>query len=194
MTTSTLTSSGMLSAFGSTSFTLKSRFSSSMKTHGWFAPLAHRIIIGSRLPITGSELITPTTGFVRRHDARDGARDVVFEQALALGAKERDRFLLIEQADAQAEINRLAVERSCAFDAVELGGIFRVGIRLGIELLDFDLPFEACRIFAEQIVDSLRVGLQKDRHTARALACSKTESAPAYRASRGSPVVPRESV
>ena len=58
-------SSGILSAVISTVFTVKSRFISSRKTHAFSPPgrPMRCIIAAIGLPLTGSALITPTTGF-----------------------------------------------------------------------------------------------------------------------------------
>ena len=130
---------------------------------GWFTPLLHRH--HRTRPHHRQRTEHADDWFVRRHDARDGARDVVFEEALALRAEERDRFFLIQQADAQTEIDTLAIREKLRLDAFELGGIFRVGVRLGIELLDLNQAARILPIFAQQIVDLLGISLQKNRHT-----------------------------
>ena len=108
-------SSGILSAVISTCFTLKSRFSSLMNAQGGDSSCPRRIIIiGFISPMTGSGLITPTTGFFGRHHARDGARDIVFQQALAIRGEKGNGLLLVEHADAQAEIDSLAAAQVAA--------------------------------------------------------------------------------
>ena len=56
-------SSSILSTPSETSFTVKSRFNSVMRTHGSCPRWPIRAIIGLNSPKTGSALITPTTGF-----------------------------------------------------------------------------------------------------------------------------------
>ena len=109
--------------------------------------------------------------FRRRH-ARDGAGEIVFQQPLAVGREKSERLFLVEHRHAHAEIHALAVGRRLAFDAVELCRILGVRIRLGIELLDFDVSVRRLPVFAEQVFHALRVAFQKDRHpvfTARAV-------------------------
>ena len=102
-------------------------------------------VIGfSGRPSTGKPAMTPTTGFLGRRDLRDRARDVVFEQALAVGRQHGYRRLLVEERYGEAEIELLAGVRQLAFDVVERGGILGIGIGLGIEALDDDFAVARC--------------------------------------------------
>ena len=75
-----------------------------------------------------------------RHDAdhrllgrahlRDRARDVVLEQALAVGREHRDRGFLVEEGHRESEVELFAGVGLLAFDAVELRRFFGVGIGL----------------------------------------------------------------
>jgi len=62
--------------------------------------------------------------------------------------------------DGDAHVERLAVRQHLAFDAVELGGIFGIGIWLGIEPLESDVLFAVLLVFGKEVVDMLRINLE----------------------------------
>ena len=104
-------------------------------------------------------------GLFRRHHARNGAGNFVFELPLLARVEERLGLFRIEHRHAEAEVNRLAAELDHAgFDSVELRRVLGVRIRLGIELLDYDLALRCLPEFIEQILHDLRVVFQKHRH------------------------------
>ena len=104
----------------------------------------------------------------RVRDARDGAGEVILQQLLALGREERQRDLLVEAVDGDAEVNLLAGLRGLAFDAVEVRGVLGIGVGLRVELLDFD-ELGLLAQLGEQVLDALGVGLEEDRHRVVAL-------------------------
>ena len=104
-------------------------------------------------------------GLFRRHHARNGAGDLVFELPLFARVEERLGLLRIEHRHAEAEVNRLAAELDHAgLDAVEFCGVLGIRVRLWIELLDYDFALRCLPEFIEQILHDLRVVFQKHRH------------------------------
>ena len=100
---------------------------------------------------------------------RDGADQVVFEQAFALRIDAGDRFLAIQARRRQPEIELLAGAQGLRLDAVKLRGIFFVGIRLRVVFLDHQIGAGDRFELAQQVVDALREALQLHRHRVVAL-------------------------
>ena len=72
-------------------------------------------------------------------DARDGAHQVVLEQALALRRDHRDRLLAVELAHRDAEVELLAGHQLLRLDAVELRRVLVLGVGLRVEPLEMIL-------------------------------------------------------
>ena len=106
-------------------------------------------------------------------DARDGAREVVLEQALALRRDRRDRLLAIELAHGQAEVELFARKELLRLDAVELRRVLVIAV--GLRVVEFDHQVAAGdRLeLAREVLDALREAAQLHRH--RLLAARNVE-------------------
>ena len=103
---------------------------------------------------------------------RDGAREVVFEQALARGIQERDRGSRVQAAHCESEINLVPTQRGkrLAFHAVNVGRILGVGIRHRIQPFYFEVSLRVQLVFVEQIFDARGIGFEIDGRCRIALA------------------------
>ena len=97
--------------------------------------------------------------FFKHRHARDGADQVVFEQAFALRAQCRDGLLAVELGDRQAEVELLAGGQCLRLDAIELRGIFFVRVGLGIEFFNHQIAARHRLEFAQQVFNIFGEGL-----------------------------------
>ena len=68
----------------------------------------------------------PMMGFSGDNTSRDGPRDVVFEQPVAVGRQERNGRPLVGQGDAQAEVKIVFVGQLLRLQPVQPRRILRV--------------------------------------------------------------------
>jgi hypothetical protein len=99
-----------------------------------------------------------------RADARDGAHQVVFEQALALRRDRRDRLLAIELAHRDAEVELFAGHELLRLDAVELRRVLLLGVGSRVQPFHDDPVARGALELAHQVLDALREAAQRHRH------------------------------
>ena len=74
-------------------------------------------------------------GFLKCRDVSDGAGEVILEHGFVIGVEKRECGLAVKAGDGEAEVEILVIH-SLAVDAVEIGGVFGVGVGQGIDVVD----------------------------------------------------------
>ena len=105
----------------------------------------------------------PTLVFLKVADVGDGAGEVILQHRFITGIEKRNGGLLVEAGDGEPEVEILFIG-ALAADAVQIGGVLGIGIRLGVEVFDAHLASGQVCVAFEQIINLAHVGFDSARH------------------------------
>ncbi len=97
-------------------------------------------------------------------DLVDRPRDIVLKRLLVTGIEKGNRNVLVKAVHRQTEIKLLGVPEHLPLDPVKGRRILRLRIRSRIIPLEDNLTLAGDQVFAEQVIHTLRIGLEADGH------------------------------